>query len=57
MIFPRLLSLSEVAWSPQEKRTWSAFSVRLAQQLDSFEQQGINYRPLEKSLLVSKQTD
>jgi len=46
MIFPRLLSLSEVAWSPQEQRSWPSFSKRLAQQLDSFERQEINYRAL-----------
>ena len=55
MIFPRLLSLAEVAWSPQEQRSWSAFSKRLAQQLDTLEQQGINYRPLAKEGLLSKQ--
>ena len=55
MIFPRLLSLSEVAWSPQEQRSWSGFSKRLAQQLDSLEQQGLNYRPLAKEGLLSKQ--
>jgi len=57
MIFPRLLSLSEVAWSPQEQRSWSGFSKRLAQQLDTFEQQGINYRPLAKSVLLSEQAN
>lgn len=50
MIFPRLLSLSEVAWSPQKQRSWSEFSKRLALQLESFEQQGINYRPLAKKI-------
>lgn len=57
MIFPRLLSLSEVAWSPQKQRSWSGFSKRLAQQLDTFEQQGINYRPLAKSVLLSEQAN
>lgn len=46
MIFPRLLSVSEVAWSSQEQRSWSGFSKRLAQKIKYFEQQGINYRPL-----------
>jgi len=54
MIFPRLLSLSEVAWSPQEQRSWSGFSERLTQQLDTFEQQGINYRPLDKYISSNK---
>jgi len=54
MIFPRLLSLSEVAWSPQNKRSWPGFSKRLAQHLHSFEQQGINYRALEKYISSNK---
>ena len=57
MIFPRLLSLSEVAWSPQDKRNWQNFSKRLTHQVQYLKQQGINYRPLEKSVLVSKKTD
>jgi len=57
MIFPRLLSLSEVAWSRQEQRNWSNFSERLSNKIKYLEQQGINYRGLEKNIVVSKQTD
>jgi len=57
MIFPRLLSLSEVAWSPQEKRNWSSFSERLSHKISYFKQKGINYRALEESVLVGEQSD
>jgi hexosaminidase len=29
MIFPRMMALSEVLWSPKEKRNWAAFEKRL----------------------------
>jgi len=51
MIFPRLLSLSEVAWSAQEKRTWSGFNNRLKNKVKYFEQQGIIYRSLSSKTL------
>lgn len=46
MIFPRLLSLSEVAWSPQEKRSWPVFFERLEHQLSRLKHQDINFKPL-----------
>ena len=57
MIFPRLLSLSEVAWSPQEQRSWSGFNKRLAQKIKYFQQQGINYRPLATQDSLSKKVN
>jgi len=46
MIFPRLLSLSEVSWSTQEQRDWKSFSNRLTHRVQYFEAEGVNYRPL-----------
>jgi hexosaminidase len=46
MIFPRLLSLSEVAWTPQEKRKWPEFLERIENHLKGLKQQGINFKPL-----------
>ncbi len=43
LVFPRIISLSEVAWSAQEKRNWADFSKRLkafGQRLDTMK---INY--------------
>lgn len=43
MIFPRLAALSEVLWSPAEKRNWKGFSLRLKDQFDRYDKLGINY--------------
>ena len=32
-MYPRLVALSEVAWSPQQSREWSDFNARLARHL------------------------
>ncbi len=43
LMFPRLLALAEVAWTPQKKRSWQAFSKRLKQQYPRLVQQQIHY--------------
>jgi len=43
-IFPRLLTLSEVAWTPEKSRDWKAFSLRLKNQMPRLEQKEINFR-------------
>lgn len=43
MVLPRMLALSEVVWSPKEKKSWSSFNKRLRQQFNAFEQKGWNY--------------
>lgn len=43
MILPRLTALSEVAWSPAEKRDWQGFNHRLPKMMERFDQAGINY--------------
>lgn len=43
MTLPRMLALSEVLWSPKEKRNWANFTQRLQPHLRSFEQRGIHY--------------
>jgi glycosyl hydrolase family 20 len=42
--YPRLLALSEVAWSPQEGREWSGFDVRLRSELARLHVLGVTYR-------------
>jgi hexosaminidase len=44
MVFPRLLALAEVVWSPKEAREWSGFRARLPGQLRALDRQGVNYR-------------
>jgi len=43
-IYPRLLALSEVAWSPQKSREWSGFRFRLKSELPRLQALGVTYR-------------
>ena len=48
MVFPRMLALSEVVWSPREIRDYSGFVERLDWHFDRLEALGVNYRPLDR---------
>ncbi len=43
MIFPRMIALSEVLWSPKDKRDWSDFERRLPIIFERLDKQKINY--------------
>jgi len=43
-IYPRLLALSEVGWSPQQSREWSGFDHRLRSELPRLQALGVTYR-------------
>lgn len=43
MIFPRMMALSEVLWSPAVKRNWNDFETRLPALLERLEKNGIIY--------------
>ncbi|MGG9963532.1 beta-N-acetylhexosaminidase [Ferruginibacter sp. SUN106] len=43
MIFPRMIALSEVLWSPKEKRDWKNFESRLPAVFERLDKQKINY--------------
>jgi hexosaminidase len=43
LIMPRLPAIAEVAWSPQSKRSWDDFRVRLASHAPRWNQLGINW--------------
>jgi hexosaminidase len=43
MIFPRMLALSEVLWSPKENRNWKDFERRLPSLIEQLQKQKINY--------------
>tara|TARA_B100001146_G_C16177015_1_gene432823 strand:+ start:299 stop:1939 length:1641 start_codon:yes stop_codon:yes gene_type:complete len=47
MVFPRMLALAEVVWSPQELRNWEDFVQRLPAQLQHLDTLGVNYRQPE----------
>jgi hexosaminidase len=44
MVFPRLLALSEVVWSPKAARDWDGFASRLPAQFRRLDRYGVNYR-------------
>jgi hexosaminidase len=48
MLLPRLSALSEVVWSPEEKRDLENFMKRLETQVKRYEAMGWNYRPLDE---------
>ena len=41
LVFPRLLALAEVGWTPQERREWEDFKRRLRAQVGWLEEQGV----------------
>ena len=43
-VYPRLLALSEVGWSPQQTRQWSGFDQRLRGQFPRLQALGVTYR-------------
>lgn len=47
MVFPRLLALAEVVWSPAGARDWADFRTRLPLALQRLDARGVNYRPLD----------
>jgi hexosaminidase len=44
MVFPRMLALSEVLWSPPESKDFADFSNRLMSQFARLDKQNVNYR-------------
>lgn len=47
MTTPRIMALSEVAWSKDEDRSWDNFYPRLITHFDRLDDLGVNYRPLD----------
>jgi hexosaminidase len=43
-IYPRLLALAEVGWSPEQSREWSGFDHRLTRQFPRLQSLGVTYR-------------
>ncbi len=58
MIFPRMSALSEVLWSPKEKKNWSDFEKRLQTQFKRYDLWKANYSKayfdLESTVALSK---
>jgi hexosaminidase len=54
MLFPRVLAMSEVFWSPKERRDWSGFLARLPAQLTRLDALGVEYRVPDPVGLVAE---
>ena len=48
MVFPRMFALSEVVWSPSDRKDFDRFVARLDWHFDRLEALGVNYRPLTR---------
>jgi hexosaminidase len=61
MIFPRMMALSEVLWSPKEKRDWNDFEKRLPTIFERLDKQKTNYSKayydLKATVLPTKNND
>jgi hexosaminidase len=44
MVFPRMLAMAEVTWSPASARDWDRFLERLPAVLAALDRLGVNYR-------------
>ena len=47
MIYPRILALAEIGWSPSEVKKWYNFHTRALQAVNILREQGYNPFPLE----------
>lgn len=48
MAFPRLIALSEVTWSPKERKNYPDFLARLGVHEERLQYLNVNFRPIEK---------
>ena len=46
MVFPRLLALAEVAWTPRELKDFADFRARLSRHVERLSVLDVNYRPI-----------
>lgn len=50
MIYPRILALARIGWSPSEVKKWDNFHTRALQAVNILREQGYNPFPLEKEI-------
>jgi hexosaminidase len=48
MIYPRILAMAEILWSPKNTRNFAQFMDRLRNQTATFDKLNVNYRHLDK---------
>ena len=54
MLFPRLLAIAEIDWTPQTERSYPDFLRRVAAQLPGLKARGINSYPLKRIAVYSE---
>lgn len=55
MVFPRIIGLAEIGWSPEEGRGWDEYKIRLANHGPRMKALGINYYVSPKVPWVSEE--
>ena len=53
--FPRLLAVSELAWTPRERREWNDFRRRINVHVSLLHARGINAFPLSDDVVITAQ--
>jgi hexosaminidase len=43
MAFPRILGIAEIGWTPQARRDWNGYTLRLAAQGPRLKALGVNF--------------
>ena len=54
MLFPRILALSEVAWTPQQDRDYKNFLTRVNYHVPALKKRGINVYPLRRIAAINE---
>ena len=54
MLFPRILALSEVAWTPQQDRDYKNFLTRVNYHVPALKERGINVYPLRRIAAINE---
>lgn len=57
MMFPRVLALAEIAWTPQEDRTWEDFKPRMNAHIPVLQKKGIHTFTLSDEIEATMQVD
>ena len=57
MLYPRVLALSEVAWTKSENKNWEDFKRRVNQEIPRMEKKGINTYTLSDEVIFKHRVD
>jgi hexosaminidase len=57
MTYPRALAIAETVWSPKAQKNWNAFTLRLEDHFQRFDQAGINYSPSAYDAIINVKKD